>query len=225
MLRIHNLKPRCIHCKRNVGTHFEKNGGVYKANCGDSTDPCKLNIEINTGYHTNIVKQIGFTLGFIHDSKDQMLKYKMDSLFEYEKDDVITKLFEKLNEDFELERFSYKELVDLYNESFYNKKTEASLEKMKSELFEYNEELQIHLSKYSSENNREFLAEAMKIYTNQILPLHQKMYHSKYKVIEIIHENNKPDLQAKTRLHTQQTTLSDMTLDINEDTAVKHFEV
>lgn len=225
MLRIHNLKPRCIHCKRNVGTHFEKISGVYKASCGDSTDPCKFNIEINAGYHTNIVTQIGLTLNFINDSKDQMLKYKMDSLFEYEKDDVITKLFEKLNEDFDIERYTYKELIDLYNESFYNEKTEATLEKMNNELFEYNEELQSHLSKYESENNRESLTEAMKIYTNQILPLHQKMYNSKYKVIELIEENNKTDLEAKTRLHTQQATLSEMTLDINEDTAVKHFEV
>ena len=119
----------------------------------------------------------------------------------------------------------FKELIDLYNESFYNEKTEATLEKMNNELFEYNEELQSHLSKYESENNRESLTEAMKIYTNQILPLHQKMYNSKYKVIELIEENNKTDLEAKTRLHTQQATLSEMTLDINEDTAVKHFEV
>ena len=66
MLRIHNLKPRCIHCTRNVGTNFEKISGVYRASCGDSTDPCKLNIEINAGYHTNIVNQIGLTLDFIN---------------------------------------------------------------------------------------------------------------------------------------------------------------
>lgn len=225
MLRIHNLKPRCISCKRNVGTVFEKIGSVYKASCNDATDPCKLNIEINAGYHLNVINQIGNLKTSMSDAKDQMMKYKMDSLFDYMSDDAITKLYEKLNEEFEINRYTFKELTDLYNESYFNEKTEAIIENTNNDLFEYNEELQNYLKKFEVDKSRESLTEAMRIYINQVLPLHQKIYNLKYKVIELIEENNKMDLEAKTRLHTDTATLSEKTLDVEENTAVKYFEV
>ena len=60
-----NYKPKCINCKRPVGTIFSRTydekefSRVLKAVCGDIQDPCSLNITLNIGYYDfiqNIIK-------------------------------------------------------------------------------------------------------------------------------------------------------------------------
>ena len=49
------LKPRCVNCKRKVGTIFEvkydktTDGRRAKAICGDRVNPCPLDIELDLG--------------------------------------------------------------------------------------------------------------------------------------------------------------------------------
>ena len=47
-------KPKCVNCKRNVGTIFSDKDRVLKAICGDKDDPCTLNIEIFMGKKEHI---------------------------------------------------------------------------------------------------------------------------------------------------------------------------
>ncbi len=53
-------KPECINCKRNVGTiftiHNDKEEDIRKfiAKCGDITDPCPLNIQINSSFRDSL---------------------------------------------------------------------------------------------------------------------------------------------------------------------------
>ena len=49
------FKPKCVNCKRPVGTIFssnydrETNSRILTAMCGDRTNPCNLKLVINTG--------------------------------------------------------------------------------------------------------------------------------------------------------------------------------
>jgi len=47
--RLLEIKPKCIHCARPVGTIFSLTDNRYKAICGDTNNPCNLNIEIYKG--------------------------------------------------------------------------------------------------------------------------------------------------------------------------------
>ena len=48
------FKPKCINCKQPGGTLFTNKDRVLKAVCG-STEPCKLDIEINQGKYANVI--------------------------------------------------------------------------------------------------------------------------------------------------------------------------
>ena len=50
--KIQTLQPPCITCKRLVGSRFAKKDNRYIAICGDSTSPCKLDIQIYAGVIT-----------------------------------------------------------------------------------------------------------------------------------------------------------------------------
>jgi hypothetical protein len=55
-------KAECVNCKRNVGTTFsigEKSfNRVFSAKCGDSVDPCPLNINIVNGKYNTFATEI-----------------------------------------------------------------------------------------------------------------------------------------------------------------------
>jgi hypothetical protein len=58
------LKPKCINCKRPVGSIFssvynpDENGRKLMAVCGDRANPCPLNITINLGETTTYFDDI-----------------------------------------------------------------------------------------------------------------------------------------------------------------------
>ena len=60
------LKPKCINCKRPVGTIFSvkhlgkenDDSRELKAICGSLTEPCNLNITINPGVTYNLINHI-----------------------------------------------------------------------------------------------------------------------------------------------------------------------
>jgi hypothetical protein len=225
ILRIHNFKPRCIYCKRNVGTIFEKVDNTYKAYCGSATDPCKLNIEIYASDFMNLYELLNAYHDEINNLRDRMIQHKMNSLFNYDLDSEISKNFEEDYKEFELTSTVYKELNDKYYELFFDKKDKAMMEKLNTEIFEFNEEFNTLMEEYKKTNKFETIREAMRIYTEQIYPLHKQLYNLKFKVIEILDENQELGLKHKYRLNVLPTTISDLDFPSGELPSVKHFEV
>ena len=48
------IKMKCVNCKREVGTSFSETNRIFKAVCGDATNPCPLNIELVVGKKEHI---------------------------------------------------------------------------------------------------------------------------------------------------------------------------
>ena len=92
-------KPECINCKRNVGTiftiHNDKEEDIRKfiAKCGDITDPCPLNIQINSSFRDNLNTIIITGSKSIEKIKLNIIKEKNNALF-FNKDVVSS--FEKI---------------------------------------------------------------------------------------------------------------------------------
>jgi hypothetical protein len=85
------LKPKCINCKRPVGTIFsiKKSGDPkndfreLKAICGSLTEPCTLNININAGVTYNILDHIKELEKDVENYKNEIIEYKNKLLFGY----------------------------------------------------------------------------------------------------------------------------------------------
>ena len=185
VLRMHNFKPKCIHCKRNVGTIFEMKDSSYRAYCGSSTDPCKLNIDIDGSPHNIIHKFIEEYNEDLQELKSFIIKHKMDSIFNYVHDSEIARRFEKDNEDLEFITTELRKLHIKYEELFDNEKKEEAINKLKSELFVYREEFQSHLESFKSTQNREHLQAAMKLYQEQIVGIQKNIHTQKYPTLEM----------------------------------------
>jgi hypothetical protein len=121
--RFQKLKPKCINCKRPVGTIFsrkftdDKYGG-YKnllAVCGDNVKPCKLNINIKLDIVNSLENNIKELDSRIKEDKDFIIQKKNELLFGYTTTEKAINTFEQykteLNESYDLRNFFLELLI------------------------------------------------------------------------------------------------------------------
>ncbi len=96
--RARQFVPKCVNCKRNGGTHFErKRDAVLVAYCGVATTPCNLRIEIRLGDNADQMETIQYFENEAQKIKDDIVKLKLDTLFNYVSEDVSVKTFTELS--------------------------------------------------------------------------------------------------------------------------------
>ena len=106
-------RPKCIVCKRPVGTIFKTESKKLVAMCGANSEeislaPCKLNIQISKGdlvYLPNYTKELREKHNEI---VTEIIKIKYNLLFKYSNE-------EKTVEDFEKEKTNLSETGELFN--------------------------------------------------------------------------------------------------------------
>ena len=93
---IRELVPKCINCKRSVGTVFKQEGKRLTAFCGDSKDPCSLEIDITRGGYSKTSEMRRFFRELTDLKKAQIVEAKMQLLFGYQTEDESVEAFESL---------------------------------------------------------------------------------------------------------------------------------
>jgi hypothetical protein len=188
------LKPKCIHCKRPVGTAFSKKDNHYLALCGDPANPCQLNVDLYNGSSESIVSLMAFVQETLDTSKETIIEEKMNILFNYISEDKCVELFNKQMESFRLFTEMLNEMTDTYREHFDNEYKQNKIIEKKKEIFSAIEKSRGLLDQYKATGNAEFLKEAVQIQVNDILP--------ETKVIRLL-ENEIMEIDKKRQLNEQ----------------------
>lgn len=121
--RFQKLKPKCINCKRSVGTLFsrkfsEEDYSGFKtlsAVCGDRVNPCKLNINLKLDNVENLENFIKDLDNSIQEDKNIIIQKKNELLFGYITSENAINTFEKyktnLNDTYELKNIFLELLI------------------------------------------------------------------------------------------------------------------
>jgi len=134
------LKPKCIHCKRPVGTQFsvfydeKEDGRRAKAQCGDRSSPCPLNIEINLGKFLLLEEFLKMDETDIANLKLEIIKDKNDLIFGYITTEQALEKFEKSKEELQSYTSSYELTLDKYMMVVHNKEKLEELHKLEKEI-------------------------------------------------------------------------------------------
>ena len=170
------IKPKCINCNRPVGTifdiRFQKDivSRIAKAMCGDRTNPCALNIELNLGKITNIEDLLHDSETKIRGIRREIIKDKNDLLFGYvSAPDAIAK-FDKIKEKMADANASYEIILNTYMSIVDNKPVQEKINKL---LLETNVDIQsTHelVNKYEREQNVDFINDLVTMYITQLTP-------------------------------------------------------
>ena len=172
-------KPKCINCKRNVGSIFQikvndkYTNHVYTAYCGDITDPCPLNINIimsNVKLIDEILLENESSIGSINISKIKIIKAKNDLLFGYLKEDIAFKMFEELTNELESETKSYEYFLEKFIQNYDNSEKKEKLKKLKVELGLNVQQFKLMISEFNKTNNSQIVYNAIEMFINEIEP-------------------------------------------------------
>ena len=168
--KISMLKPKCIKCKRAVGTIFTKKDNKYMAMCGNAQDPCKLNIELYAGNFDSLQTKLYEYKEFLEETKDTIIRQKLDTLFNYVDERKSIKKFKQELEDYNILSGALKNLLDTHNENFNNPHKKELIQKKQEIIFEYIENIKKLLEEYEKSDDRDILKSAVEIQVKDLLP-------------------------------------------------------
>ena len=214
-------KNECINCKRQVGTIFsissnnEEQFKKYIAKCGDITNPCALDIEIEYSnrelYNTGIIDN----LNQIDKLKFEIIKEKNNALF-FNKD-VISK-FETLTNDIKELTGLTGFLIEINILKNYNPEKINLLKKLIDEFgIGYIIPFKNMITQYIETDNIKILNEAINFYTAEMIPKLTEIQKLKYSVNTVDYIEFYDSDSSIYKLIQQTNSLQDNEYALNED--------
>lgn len=188
--KIEQIRQRCLFCNRKVGMSFKKSKQTLYATCGDNQAPCEKRIEIKTGFYMQLEETIQYMDSEIKQDVEAIINDKTKLLLNLgDKDDIITSFEDRL-EVYNYTQEIYNRLLarnqsyqlDRKSEDFIGLETEMKgyVDKIKEISEQYN--------KLGVKDNK-LLTEISAIYTDNVLPLEEKMNEFRHKNRSVIIEN------------------------------------
>ena len=186
-------KPKCINCKRAVGSIFSikrnlsksdnesVDARLLKAYCGDRLNPCPLKIEIASNLF-NVKEYLFEDEENIENDKREIIKYKNDLLFGYLSENEVVDKFEELKEKIKSETSNYEFLLNEYNKIVNNNEKIKTVDKNTTEIYTLIEKIRNTIDKYEKTDNIHYITDAVSIYTNELIPKIKQNNKLKYKV-------------------------------------------
>ena len=219
--KYNKLKLRCINCKQNVGTIFENNEGVLSAVCGDKTKPCNLNIKIFRGKFLNLDVLIDTFQGGVDDTKEDIIKTKLDLLFGYENENNTVKKFNKFKAELTQELETVMEYKTLFIEKTTNLENKSTIIIETDKLFDQINLIKSTVQEYNETDNIQLIKDMItNVYITQLLPLLLKIRNLKYKYMAMQYNR---DLNIY-KLAKKKYTLEEMLVAF-ENPKIENFEI
>jgi len=198
---LESTKMPCVYCDRPVNTVFTCKDRTYKAKCGDDKNPCNLNIEIYADYYKDIKQMLLFFRNTMQESREEIIKIKMDSLLNYYKtEEKAVKVFKKNIEEYNEMSDYFKSLEKDYNDLFFNEQTSEKIKSKSIKIFNLQEIMRKMLEDYKRTSvevgagSQKTISDIMLFYMQELLPEYKNLDQLKYpfKEIEVSGTENKP---------------------------------
>jgi len=183
--RLKKLKTKCVKCSREGGTLFSSAfsekvlSRVLTARCGVVTNPCDLNIEIQTGSHELIQDILKYDEKELESVKQQIIINKNNLLFGYMKTEETIGSFEELKKQVNDHTGSIEYYSKIYYDKFDNKKEKEQLNKHIADSYDSIHKIKEFLN--GEEYEDQHIVSAVKVYTEQLKPQLDQIMHLKYK--------------------------------------------
>lgn len=120
---LHSLKkskkkklPKCYGCKKNVGMVFSGKNQKYTAYCGNTTKPCNWKLVLHRGDNHIFRDTMEEMRKILEETKENIIRQKMDTLFNYISEEKSVDLFKKQLSLFKINS----EMVDKYKKRYEN---------------------------------------------------------------------------------------------------------
>lgn len=179
--KIMKIKRKCVNCNRPVGSNFKNDEYMLYASCGDKVNPCDLNIKINRGLFVSLDEMINAFQEGVDDNKENIIKTKLNLLFNFKKESEIIEDFNKLKTELtdDLEALmEYKSnLIDII-ENLEHKALIASKMEIKYEKISFIKDM---ISKFNETGEIQLIHDVVNLYVSEMTDLISSINKLKYK--------------------------------------------
>ena len=185
---------------------------VY-AFCGDRTNPCSLNIDLNLSHFVNVEDVIESDEKEMADLKREIIKDKNNLLFGYISSEEAVNQFDNVKDSLSQVMANYEFFLNVYNDIVNNKEKKEALKKLEATLFLHITNFKKMVDDYERSQDTQFINDAVELYINEIKPTANKIMNNKYKYSAVEYD----EAQDTYSLIQKKTTLEQMEIDIGEN--------
>jgi hypothetical protein len=206
------LKPKCINCKRPGGTIFsvkffpgDDGYREFRAVCGIVSDPCNLNITVQTGKYNLLPVVLEEIEKEIQDNKKSIIDDKNRLLFGLMTTETALKNFEEIKDYISSLTALLETYLDEYNSITDNVEKKTELKESVTQSYFYIEEIKLSITKFDEEDNTQYVRDAVNIYLNRLMPLLNKISELKYKENTVYYNENENTYNLMQNQYTSQS--------------------
>ena len=223
------VKPKCINCKRPVGTIFSSKDDKYTAICGDANlnTKCSLNIQLYRGYHSDHDSLLYIFKSGSDNAKEAIIRQKLDTLFQYIDERTATVRFKKELDTYNSESGTFHDVLDEYNEKYFNKSRDEKIAEKKLEISELLKQYEAMINDYkTTPDNHQLLRDAIQLHIKDITPEMENLRRLKHELSEVDTQINITGANVytiKSTLVQRKTTLANIDQVLSEPPDVIKF--
>jgi len=208
-----SVVPKCLNCLQSGGMSFKITNDSYTASCGNSQNPCKFNIELTRGSYILSETYLDVIDEIMDDTKQIIVKQKMDALFEYISEDTASRAFKETMKRYEQDSKLYSEELKNFNELYNNAKQADDIKKRQVIIYNINQKIKMLTDEYKENGTTSILKVVVNIYKTELLPELENLRRLKYDVMEMI-----DDRLVQLEVHPSREEVND-----SEEPTVKKF--
>lgn len=211
-------KINCVNCTRRVGTIFQIDDGILKAICGDKVKPCSLDIKINRGKFLLLEELLETFQEGVDDLKEDIIKVKLDLLFNYKNEaDVLIK-FSELKKELEQDLEALMEYKTKLIERTNNLTVKSELKTKMENLYNKINLIKSTMEEFNETGQTQLVKDTVVLYDSELKPLINEIQELKYKYFNIEY------VDGKYKLIRKKYTLNEL-IEPFSSPSVERFEV
>ena len=199
---------KCVSCGQSGGTHFTNEDGVLRAQCGNRSQPCSIRIEIVKGKFMSLEELANASLRTADLLKDQIIKTKLDLLFNYTTEEEALRQFEQdraaLDQALELYGGFRQKYLDVVRNAERREEVDALTTEFYGAVQTFKETIQgisagtsagtsagsTSASAKNADARDSFVRDAIALYIGKIKPLNDALMEKKYVYSAVEKDNN-----------------------------------
>ena len=187
MRLVAKVKPKCVNCKRPVGTIFSDADEHYTAICGDPdlATKCPLKIDLYRGNASDLESILYNFRDYTEKLKEKIILQKLNTLFGYIDRRRSSVLFDEALKEYNSDSATYRELLEKYNNIHHNDDKKTDIIEKNAKIFEVIDAIQKIKNDYDADTtNSDLLHHAMDMQINILQPQIEKLRRIKYPIME-----------------------------------------
>jgi hypothetical protein len=192
------LQFKCVNCGKIGGTIFTESNQQLRAVCGNTTDPCDLNMLIEKKLVDLVPKLLENSLVNINNKKREMIKMKLDFLFNYLSEEEAISKFDNIKDELNNLQESYLDLYKILKDKTDNLEINKLIDEKNIENEKFKLEYREMISLYESTKQIIYIKEAVDFYQSKIRVLDKEIQDLNYNIKFIdINEDGKKLIEKR----------------------------